>query len=337
MTASGIVHAGEPAAQPGEQQAAAPAESPGPTSRDAPAAKQTTNASASAAERAAQLYAEGNAFYDQGKYREAEARYQAAWDLQQSFDVAGNLGNVEMLVGQPRDAAEHLSHAMKIAPLGSGSAEKRKFLQGRLAEARKQVGALQISVNLQGADVFVDGKPVGKSPLETEVFVDPGERVIEARHGGETAKQTVLVAKGSSQPVPLTIETGPDMTIVIAGGAVGVAGLASGLVFTILSNGKASDANALHDELERTGGAGACNSPANQAKCADLSSLREDEALFGNVAVWSFIGGGVALAGTAVYMLTSTSGEPAAEPATGVRAMPVVTAKGAGLILGGRF
>ena len=307
-----------PAAVPGESPAAVP---PGGGAPD---------------ERAAKLYLEANAFYDEGKYKESEAKYQAAWDIQKSFDVAGNLGNVEMLVGQPRDAAEHLTYALSTFPLGGGP-DKKKFIQKRLAEAKKQIGTLQVSVNVVGADVLIDGKLLGKSPLVAEVFIEPGERVVEARFGGRTASESILVARASSQQVVLAIDTGPDMRIVIAGGAAGVVGIGLGLTFTILSNGKAGDAEDLKGTLEASGGKGACNVSANKARCDELSGLRDDEALFGNGAVWSFIGGGTALAATTVYFLVARREEQASAPESGVRVAPAVIAGGGGLVIDGRW
>ncbi|WP_437781598.1 PEGA domain-containing protein [Sorangium sp. So ce1097] len=68
------------------------------------------------------------------------------------------------------------------------------------------MGALKVSVTVAGAEVLVDGKNVGRAPLEGEVFVDPGEHRVEARHlDYEPASQTVSVAKGGMAEVKLAI------------------------------------------------------------------------------------------------------------------------------------
>ena len=272
---------------------------------------------ADATTQAAQLYQEGNALYDQGKYTQAEAKYQAAWDLQKSFDVAGNLGNVEMLIGQHRDAAEHLSYALSTFPLG-GTPEKKKFLQDRLAEAKKQIGTLRITVNIDRAQIRLDGRPLGESPLPGELFVAPGERLIEVTRGRLAARQSILVAKGSSQSVAVTLAPGPRKEILIAGGAAGAAGLATGVVFAILSNGKATDAEAAP--------------PGSETR----DDLRDTQTTFANVSFWSFVGGGLALAGTGVYWLLTAS-EPAPTSKPGFRATPVVTADTGGFMITGSF
>ncbi|WP_437777693.1 hypothetical protein [Sorangium sp. So ce1097] len=279
---------------------------------DAPAASR-------AGERAAQLYREGNQLYDEGKFVEAEARYQAAWDLQQSFDVAGNLGNVELEVNQPREAAEHLLYALETFPLGE-KAEKKSFLQKRLAEAKAQVGTLRISVNVDDAEVFIDGKRIGQSPVKDQVFVDPGKRTIEARRGGARTSTSLFVARGSDQRIALGLDTGPNLPLVVAGGAVGLLGVASGVTFAILSTAKGRSAEGEPSRSERR------------------LDLRDSQSTLANVSFWSFVGGGVVLAGTAVYALTTSSRAPS--PNAGFarfHAAPLVTSEAKGLLLGASF
>ena len=121
------------------------------------------------------LFQEGNALYDAQKFPEAEAKYQAAWDAKQSYDTAGNLGNVELQIGQNREAAEHLGWAVKHFP-PSGSSDKRAFLEKRLAEAIALVGTLDIASNPDGATIWLDGKQLGKTPLapsNQEPWINP--------------------------------------------------------------------------------------------------------------------------------------------------------------------
>ena len=58
-----------------------------------------------------------------------------------------------------------------------------------------------------------------------------------------------------------------------------------------------------------------------------------DQATFGNVATWSFIGAGVLGAATVIYAVAA----PKAEKAPDVRVVPVVTQQSAGLAVGGRW
>ncbi|WP_437734957.1 PEGA domain-containing protein [Sorangium sp. So ce1335] len=135
-----------------------------------------------------------------------EAELESAWELNPTFDVAYNLGNTEYKLQKHREAAQYLSFALRHWPLLKGVAKLKPNAEKWLAESRAQVGALKVSVTVAGAEVLVDGKSVGRAPLEGEVFVDPGEHRAEARHlDYEPVSQTVSVAKGGTAEVKLAI------------------------------------------------------------------------------------------------------------------------------------
>ncbi|WP_434045500.1 MULTISPECIES: PEGA domain-containing protein [Sorangium] len=135
-----------------------------------------------------------------------EAELESAWELNPTFDVAYNLGNTEYKLKKYKEAAQYLSFALKNWPLLKGVAKLRPRAEQWLAESRAQVGAIKVSVTVAGAEVLVDGKIVGRAPLEGEVFVDPGEHRVEASHMDyEPASQTVSVAKGGTAEVKLAI------------------------------------------------------------------------------------------------------------------------------------
>ena len=72
-------------------------------------------------------------------------------------------------------------------------------------ELRKELVAARISVTVAGAEVTVDGRKVGVSPIEHEVFLDPAVRAtIEARLAGhEAAREVVEGKKGEELRVEL--------------------------------------------------------------------------------------------------------------------------------------
>jgi hypothetical protein len=129
-----------------------------------------------------------------------------AWELNPTFDVAYNLGNTEYQLKKHKEAATYLSFALRHWPLLKGVAKLKPNAEKWLAESRAQVGAVTVTISMAGAEVLVDGKGVGRSPLEGEVFVDPGEHQVEARHlDYEPASQTVSVAKGATAEVKLSM------------------------------------------------------------------------------------------------------------------------------------
>jgi len=267
--------------------------------------------------RAKRLLRQGNEGFREGDFAAAERSYRQAYALRAGYDTAGSLGDALLKLGRHAEAAGYLDECLRTLP-ATAPAALRERMSGALDEAKAGSGSIRVTVNVAGAEITVDGKPVGRSPVDRVLFVEPGQRDITARRGDESASTRINVAKGSSQSVTLTLDVGPNKAMLISGGAVAVVGVGLGVTFAILSNIKAGDADALPRSEERL-------------------ELREDEALFANVSAWSFIGGGAALAATAVYLVVASAEERAAAPESGVRVMPAVVAGGGGLAIEGRW
>jgi uncharacterized membrane protein len=169
------------------------------------------------AQKADQLFQKSRVLYTSGKMREAREALLSAWALKKSYDIAANLGTVELELGLYRDAAEHMGYSLRTFP-PTGKKKHLAETKQQLAEARAQVGTLGITVSVEGAEVFVDGKLVGLAPLVDAVYVEPGARTVEASARGYTAgKVVVQVAKGGTEVVNLALAAA--VAPVVAGSA----------------------------------------------------------------------------------------------------------------------
>src|SRR5262249_44507201 len=105
----------------------------------------------------------GKALLKDGNIKGAYKEYKASWDLKKTYDIAANLGNVEYELGMPRDAAEHLSFSLRSTAV-SVAPDRLEKIKKVLDQARALVGEVYIKVNVDGAEVLVDGVSVGRSP-----------------------------------------------------------------------------------------------------------------------------------------------------------------------------
>ncbi|WP_438018933.1 PEGA domain-containing protein [Sorangium sp. So ce315] len=313
-------------------------------------------------DKARKLYLEGVAAAEKERWADAYASFVAAWALQKHYTIAGGMGTCELMLHRYRDAAEHLAiYVREIQKDATATAEECAAAEETYAQARAKVGTVIVSANVPGADVLVDGARVGTTPLEDPVFLEPGahtitvqlagyvplEKRVDLAAGGEERSAFELARPPASAPLapvagpPERGVTGPDMRVIVAGGSVAAAGAIAGVVFTLVANGKASDArqqwNVVHAIDE--GGVN-CRTPdsGNPAtQCKKLRSLIDDKDLFSNVALWSFIGGGAAALGTLGYYffpISSGAKEPERQQ---MRVLPSVTPGGGGLVVGGVF
>ncbi|WP_437735032.1 hypothetical protein [Sorangium sp. So ce1335] len=307
--------------------------------------------------RAVRRYSDGVAAAREGRWPEAYAAYLEAWRLKQHFQIAANLARAELRIGKHRDAAEHISFFLREAEGVSDS--DRALARQMLDEARAHIATLSLVVSRAGATVLVDGVPVGTSPLGREVYVEPGERRLEARIEGEAPAQTsAALAPGASQEVelrfvdraaPAAIQprapqrrppaapdrgaSGPSVALIAAGGAA--AGIAVG---TAVALRVLADRSAHAGSDAAVPGADSCYSsgpPArHHARCPEVHEHRTEAARLYNASTGVFVAAGVlgaATVGHALYGALRAGGGPA------VTAVPVALAPGAGVSLSARW
>lgn len=301
--------------------------------------------------KADELFKLGKKAYGAGKLQEAHDAYLRAWELKRSHDIASNLANSEAQLGMKREAAEHLSYCVRNFPPTVDEAKRQSTVR-RFEQARAEVGALMIRVNVRGAEVFVDGRSVGTAPLEAEIYADPGERVIEARlaeHEPAVVKLGVVKAgaKGPAQEVTLTLvpkakgpavppppekrPEGPKTAVIIAGGSLTGASVLVGAVLTVVANKKAGDAATTRDAIVKAGPAAACTATSSSS-CQALQGAMQDQARLSNGAAWSFIAAGALGAGTLIYAVAAPRARTSA-----LRVAPLVAAEGGGIVVRGEW
>jgi tetratricopeptide (TPR) repeat protein len=313
-----------------------------------------------ASDRADELVKRGLAFAKADRYAEAEPLVREAWGLKRSYDIAANLGIVEAALRKWRDAAEHLTFALKTFP-ANGKPEHRKLLEQTLAKAAAEVGALSLKVNVDKAELFIDGKSVGLAPLGEVVFVEPGARVLEAKLSGYVSARKELRAEkggalavalelspvkvvpvpqpsstvgGGDAPPPLVEEGGANRAVLVTGGVAAGGALIAGVVLTVLSNGKGSEADTAAATLRQAGEKDPCSTHATD--CTSIDSALQARDAMAKGAMVSFILAGAAGAGTALYGLLAPK-PSTRKPSTGLRLIPVVGASQGGLIVTGAW
>jgi hypothetical protein len=297
-------------------------------------------------DKADELYRQGNDAYKQNRLKDAYNFYRDAWNLKKSYDIAGNLGAVELAINMPRDAAEHLLHSLRQFP-ANGKPEARDKTRQRLEEALKQIGTLVIKASVDGADILIDGKSIGKAPLEQEVFVEAGARRIEAKFEGyESAQQQLQVAKGSTHQVALKLKksappppvvvtpTRPSWTVpvIVVGASLAAASFGTGIGLFVASGSKGTEADEKLAELKRTSGATPC---PTQPGCAEVKDLRADHDTFHNVAIGTFVLGGVFAAATVTSVFLLNPKRSGTE--SDVRVAPAIGPTSQGLFVTGTF
>ncbi len=291
-----------------------------------------------------QFFDQAQAAYAKGDWKGAYDAYTAAWALQKSYDIAGNLGNVELKLGKYRDAAEHLAFSIENFP-PTGEESLQKAIQKKLAGVLTEVGRLhvQLSANgatVDGASVTVNGRPAGTAPkVAKTLFVEPGDVVVEVKLAGYLdARQQVAVAKGAEQSLTVVLVPLPQQHRSVIPGAV-MGSLAGAALITgaaLLGEGaaKRSDAKNLNSAIQ-TAHNGCIPASSNlDPRCSQLNDTALSAGTFHNTGVGMLVGAGVLGVATAAYFLWPT---PKQGQASALHVVPVVSVTGTGVLVSGSF
>ena len=267
-------------------------------------------------QKARAAYAQGQSLFEAGKYEEALAVFQSAYDVIPNPIVLMSIAECNVRLGKIEDAVTALDGYLAERP----DAKDRPEIEKKLADLRAMPTVLVVKSTPAGAAIRLDGKDTGQV-TPAELPIERGEHTVEASLKGYDVASTTLTAKLGSHdeielalpllpppPPPPKVEVAakpaqkpppkPDQelptTALWISGIVGGVGLVSGTVLGILALGEQSDFDAHPSE-----------------RSADRG---ERLALFADV---SFGIGAMAVITGAVLLLTS-------EPASGVEPGAVV-------------
>ena len=291
-----------------------------------------------------------------------------------AFDAIGLLGQTELAMGKYRDAAEHLSLAIRNTPQDK-AAEALPIFKQELENAKAKVVTLRITVDKPGTEITIDDKAIDKSPIDYEIYVEPGSRTILATHPTDgSAKSVIDVVAGESRVINLTVGKTDDnkaiaplkykpddldkpsklevnqppvnekksgietkTIVLIAGGAVTLAAGVTATVFGLKARSAEDDAKDTLKQVESEFGKNACLSASGKTAslCSNIRQKLDDHDSAARVYNIALpVTIGAAVATGLVYFLWP---KHAAPTNTSLYVMPVVGAHSSGLLLNGSF
>ena len=150
------------------------------------------------------LLTEGSGLYEKGDYAGALEKFNAAHAAYPSPKLMFNIGQAYRDLSRPVEALDafekFLAGALDASPETTADARKS------LAELRDNLGRIRIDCVTDGAEVSVDGKSVGLTPLTGPIWATPGRHQVTASHAlTALALENVEVTAGSVQTVTLRL------------------------------------------------------------------------------------------------------------------------------------
>ena len=203
---------------------------------------------------ARERFQEGVKYYDEKQYEKARAAFLQAYALKRHPAVLLNLAQSELRSGHEADAAKHFVTYLREHK--EASALERQEAEKGLAAAKAKVGEITLNVDTDGAEIYVDGQPEGRSPLAGPIYLEPGQHSIEARREGKvgTANVTAKAGVAAAATVSLGAGGGPAVGPGPEGGETDGEGSEAGSSVTKDSGGdSAEDEGAAEVELDSGG------------------------------------------------------------------------------------
>jgi len=196
----------------GSQSAWAQAEATAPAPATTPAAPPSAEVLKEAGER----YARGLSLYGDGEFLLALVEFERAYQLSNNYKVLYNIGQVRIQLGRYAKAKEALEDYLKAGGANL-SADRTQAVHKDLATLAERTASLNVVTPEAGADISLDGKVIGTSPLTAPLIVDAGEHnLVLHKSGFYDSAQSVTLAghdqlelKVELKPIPLATQGGP--------------------------------------------------------------------------------------------------------------------------------
>jgi tetratricopeptide (TPR) repeat protein len=165
-------------------------------------------AAPSPTDEARERFGRGVQLFHEGSLEAALAEFQKAHQLAPNFRLHYNIAQVQY---ELHNFVEALRSFWKYLAQGGNEipADRRQQVEGEIRKLEKRVGYVTITTNVSGAQISVDGVPMGISPFTAPVLVNPGSRRVSANKAGYLpAVNTVTAAGGEKLALTLNLMEG---------------------------------------------------------------------------------------------------------------------------------
>lgn len=149
----------------------------------------------------------GVAAFNARRYAEAREEFDTAYQLSPAYVVLYNVAQVNVALGNSVEAIDAFERYLAQGA-SSIPASRRAEVEREIAAQRERVSTLEVTVDIAGAQIRLDGRWVGTTPLAEPLRVNAGPHTLGVTLEGYESKFRELVIDGGSA-VRLVIELGP--------------------------------------------------------------------------------------------------------------------------------
>lgn len=275
-----------------------------------------------------ELVRTGIVAYRKGDQESARAALVEALKLNPGPTVIATLADIEMKMGRYRDAAEHWTVYLNVAP--QGDSKERTEAEEQLKLCLEYVGSVMVTVQPPDAVLWVDGAPFELAPTKGRLWLNSGLHTMQVKSQEQSSSEPkeYLIRKGENTPLTLTTQSAvsaaptkpmvsaptvnmsvaserdssgmqPRTIALLGGGVLTLAAATIGTVYWVKNSNAKNDADALVKSLNHDSGSNttsffsACRSSNAPSECDSLKSKNDDMKRTANISDYSFVAAGV--------------------------------------------
>jgi tetratricopeptide (TPR) repeat protein len=163
----------------------------------------TPNLAADKKAAARELLVDGQALYEKGDFAGALRKFDDAYATFPSPKIWINIGNANMNLGRNVESLDAFDNFLRFG--ADEPADKRDYADKQVAKLKRNLGQLSIECNVVGAEIALDGKKIGVTPLTA--WTTAGQHnVVAICPNAEPSTQKIEVSAGKPQLVQLRLQ-----------------------------------------------------------------------------------------------------------------------------------
>jgi PEGA domain/Tetratricopeptide repeat len=175
---------------------------------------------------------QGVALYNDGNYSAALAEFEAAYELAPAPYILNNIGLAQKGLFRYQEAIATLQKFLAASP--NLPADQRKQTEKIIAEMQALLSPVTLDIKPAGAQISVDGKPLGAAPVAEPLQVPAGSHTVDvALDGYASVHREITVAAATPLAVSIALTATPKLGTVhvttVPNGAIAVDGKPIGL------------------------------------------------------------------------------------------------------------
>jgi len=146
-------------------------------------------------------YQEGVTALKEGRCDDAVWKFEQSYQTAEHWETLFNLGRAHACAGHPVEAVD----AWETYYRSSDDETRRRFVVQEIVKQKAKIGTLVLRVNQERAEVSIDGRPSGRTPLP-ELRLAQGEHSVQvALDGYQPQQRNVYIVGGEQKELTLAL------------------------------------------------------------------------------------------------------------------------------------